>query len=130
MVIGSNVYASTRIDSVYFFGLGISKDKTVDLKIQAKIGMNDKMETEKQSLLRRLFPYPPTGEVNLQQLIYMLSVFERSLYTSNIIFIVVINQERYKDAHDSKKLTAERYQQLGLIIKLKEGVARLISPLL
>ncbi|MDA9470819.1 cardiolipin synthase [Enterococcus sp. 5H] len=66
-----------------FLGRGISKDKIFDMKMQAKIGMNAEIESEKQSLLRGLFPHPPTGEVDPKQLIYMLTVFESSLYTTN-----------------------------------------------
>ncbi|MGX7243561.1 cardiolipin synthase [Enterococcus quebecensis] len=66
-----------------FFGRGISKDKIFDMKMQVKIGMNAEIESEKQSLLRGLFPHPPTGEVDSKQLIYMLTIFESSLYTTN-----------------------------------------------
>lgn len=66
-----------------FLGRGISKDKIFDMKMQAKIGMNAEIESEKQSLLRGLFPHPATGEVDPKQLIYMLTVFESSLYTTN-----------------------------------------------
>ncbi|MFK4566741.1 cardiolipin synthase [Enterococcus sp. UD-01] len=66
-----------------FLGRGISKDKIFDMKMQAKIGMNAEIENEKQALRRGLFPHPPTGEVSSKQLIYMLTVFESSLYTTN-----------------------------------------------
>lgn len=66
-----------------FLGRGISKDKIFDMKMQAKMGMNAEIEKERQSLLRGLFPHPPTGEVDPKQLIYMLTVFESSLYTTN-----------------------------------------------
>jgi cardiolipin synthase len=36
----------------------------------------------------------------------------------------------YEDARESKLLTEEIYKKRGVIIKLKEGLARLISPLL
>lgn len=66
-----------------FLGRGISKDKIFDLKMQAKLGMNAEIEAEREALLRGLFPHPPTGEANSKQLIYMLTVFESSLYTTN-----------------------------------------------
>ncbi|MGM9904380.1 cardiolipin synthase [Enterococcus sp. 10A9_DIV0425] len=65
-----------------FFGRGISKDKIFDLKIQGKIGKNLEIEEDKQALMRGLYPHPPTGQVDVKQLIYMLTVFESTLYTS------------------------------------------------
>lgn len=65
-----------------FFGRGISKDKIFDLKMQAKIGMNAEIERERNSLLRGLYPHPPTGEAESKQLIYMLTIFGSSLYTT------------------------------------------------
>ncbi|MDH6364732.1 cardiolipin synthase [Enterococcus sp. PF1-24] len=65
-----------------FFGRGISKDKIFDLKMQEKIGMNVEMETQKEALNRGLFPHPSTGQVDPRQLIYMLTFYESSLYTT------------------------------------------------
>lgn len=65
-----------------FFGRGISKEKIFDLKIQGKIGMNVEIEEQQQALQRGLFPHPNTGQVDVRQLVYMLTVFEQSLYTT------------------------------------------------
>ena len=65
-----------------FFGRGISKDKIFDLKMQSKLGMNVEIEEQRQALQRDLFPHPPTAQVDVRQLVYMLTVFERSLYTT------------------------------------------------
>ncbi len=32
--------------------------------------------------MRGLYPHPPTGQVDVKQLIYMLTVFESTLYTT------------------------------------------------
>ena len=66
----------------FFFGRGISKDKIFDLKMQGKIGMNVEIEEQRQALQRDLFPQPPTARVDAKQLIYMLTVYERALYTT------------------------------------------------
>lgn len=65
-----------------FLGRGISKEKIFDLKIQGKIGKNLEIEEDKQALMRGLYPHPPTGQVDVKQLIYMLTVFESTLYTT------------------------------------------------
>lgn len=67
----------------FFFGKGISKEKIFDLKMQGKIGMNVEIEEQRQALMRDLFPHPNTAQVDVKQLVYMLTVFERSLYTTN-----------------------------------------------
>ncbi|MGK0552447.1 cardiolipin synthase [Enterococcus faecalis] len=66
-----------------FFGRGITKDRIFDMKMQPKLGLNTEIERERQALQRGLFPHPPTGEVEPKQLIYMLTVFESMLYTTN-----------------------------------------------
>lgn len=79
-----------------FLGRGISKDKIFDMKMQPKIGMNAEIESEKQSLLRGLFPHPATGDVDPKQLIYMLTVFESSLYTTNNeLFLYTDGREKF-----------------------------------
>ncbi|MFD2387338.1 cardiolipin synthase [Enterococcus rivorum] len=79
-----------------FFGRGISKDKIFDLKMQAKIGMNAEIERERNSLLRGLYPHPPTGEVESKQLIYMLTIFGSSLYTTkNEIKLYMDGREKF-----------------------------------
>ena len=34
--------------------------------------------------MRGLYPHPPTGQVDVKQLIYMLTVFESTLYTTKM----------------------------------------------
>jgi len=65
-----------------FFGRGISKEKIFDLKMQGKVGMNVEIEEQRQALMRNLFPHPNTAQVDVKQIVYMLTVFERSLYTT------------------------------------------------
>lgn len=90
-----------------FFGRGISKDKIFDLKMQEKVGMNVELENEKEALKRGLFPHPATGQVDPKQLIYMLSVFENSLYTTgNEIRLFTDGREKFDalidDIHQAK----------------------------
>lgn len=66
-----------------FFGRGISRDRIFDLKMQAKVGQNTELEQQRQKILRNQYPKPPTGIVVSEQLIYMLTVFEGSLYTDD-----------------------------------------------
>ncbi|GCF93421.1 cardiolipin synthase [Enterococcus florum] len=66
-----------------FFGKGISKERIFELKVQTKVGMNVELEQQQQALARRLFPKPNTDQVDPRQLIYMLTMFENSLYTTN-----------------------------------------------
>lgn len=78
-----DVHSSCRIYFI-FLGRGISKEKIFDLKIQGKIGKNLEIEEDKQALMRGLYPHPPTGQVDVKQLIYMLTVFESTLYTTKM----------------------------------------------
>lgn len=66
-----------------FLGKGISKERIFDLKMQTKVGMNVEIEQQQRALNRGLFPRPSTNQVNPKQLIYMLTMFESSLYTTN-----------------------------------------------
>ncbi|MBO0481633.1 cardiolipin synthase [Candidatus Enterococcus courvalinii] len=79
-----------------FFGRGISKDKIFDLKMQGKIGMNLEIEEDKQALKRGLYPHPPTGQADVRQLIYMLTVSEGTLYTSqNKVTLFTDGREKF-----------------------------------
>jgi len=79
-----------------FLGRGISKEKIFDLKIQGKIGKNLEIEEDKQALMRGLYPHPPTGQVDVKQLIYMLTVFESTLYTTkNEITLFTDGREKF-----------------------------------
>lgn len=66
-----------------FLGKGITKERIFDLKMQSKLGLNIEIEEQQRALQRGLFPRPTTGQIDSQQLIYMLTVFESSLYTTN-----------------------------------------------
>ncbi|MDT2835441.1 cardiolipin synthase [Enterococcus durans] len=79
-----------------FLGRGISKDKIFDLKLQGKIGKNLEIEEDKQALMRGLYPHPPTGLVDVKQLIYMLTVFESTLYTTrNKVTLFTDGREKF-----------------------------------
>lgn len=66
----------------FFFGRGISKEKIFDLRTQAKIGLNVELEEQKQALQRNLYPHPPTAQVEVKQLVYLLTIYGQSLYTT------------------------------------------------
>ena len=66
----------------FFFGRGISKEKIFDLRTQAKIGLNVELEEQKQALQRNLYPHPPTAQVEVKQLVYLLTIYGQSLYTA------------------------------------------------
>ncbi len=97
MVVSINVYSDCRFSFIYlFFGRGISQDKIFDLKIQGKIGKNLEIEEDKQALMRGLYPHPPTGQVDVKQLIYMLTVFESTLYTTgNEVTLFTDGREKF-----------------------------------
>lgn len=79
-----------------FFGRGISKDKIFDLKMQGKIGMNLEIEEDKRALKRGLYPHPPTGQADVSQLIYMLTVSEGTLYTTqNEVTLFTDGREKF-----------------------------------
>lgn len=66
----------------FFFGRGISKEKIFDLRTQAKVGLNVEMEEQKQALQRNLYPHPPTAQVEVKPLVYLLTIYGQSLYTT------------------------------------------------
>lgn len=110
-----------------FFGRGISKDKIFDLKIQGKIGKNLEIEEDKQALMRGLYPHPPTGQVDVKQLIYMLTVFESTLYTTrNKVTLFTDGQEKFdaliQDIHQAKDHIHLQYyiyrsDTLGILVR-------------
>ena len=66
------------------------------MKIQGEIGKNLEIEEDKQALMRGLYPHPPTGQVDVKQLIYMLTVFESTLYTTkNEITLFTDGREKF-----------------------------------
>ncbi|HBH5802107.1 TPA: cardiolipin synthase, partial [Enterococcus faecium] len=58
------------------------KEKIFDLRTQAKIGLNVELEEQKQALQRNLYPHPPTAQVEVKQLVYLLTIYGQSLYTT------------------------------------------------
>lgn len=91
-----DVHSSCRIYFIYFFRKRDFKEKIFDLKIQGKIGKNLEIEEDKQALMRGLYPHPPTGQVDVKQLIYMLTVFESTLYTTkNEITLFTDGREKF-----------------------------------
>lgn len=91
-----------------FLGRGISKDKIFDLKIQGKIGKNLEIEEDKQALMRGLYPHPPTGLVDVKQLIYMLTVFESTLYTTrNKVTLFTDGREKFDALLEDIKLATD-----------------------
>lgn len=113
-----------------FLGRGISKDKIFDLKIQGKIGKNLEIEEDKQALLRGLYPHPPTGFVDVKQLIYMLTVFESTLYTTrNKVTLFTDGREKFdallediKQAKDHIHLQYYIYRSDTLGVEVRDAL--------
>lgn len=113
-----------------FFGRGISKDKIFDLKMQSKIGMNVEIEEQRQALQRDLFPHPPTGRVDIRQLVYMLTVFERSLYTTtNDVRLFTDGREKFdaliqdiENAHDHIHMQYYIYRSDALGVEVRDAL--------
>lgn len=113
-----------------FLGRGISKDKIFDLKIQGKIGKNLEIEEDKQALIRGLYPHPPTGQVDVKQLIYMLTVFESTLYTTkNKVTLFTDGREKFEalleditHAKDHIHFQYYIYRSDALGIKVREAL--------
>ena len=40
------------------------------------------LEEQKQALQRNLYPHPPTAQVEVKQLVYLLTIYGQSLYTT------------------------------------------------
>jgi cardiolipin synthase len=90
-----------------FFGKGISKERIFDLKMQTKIGMNVEVQQQQRALERGLFPKPTTNQVDPRQLIYMLTMFESSLYTTkNEVTLYTDGREKFdallEDIHQAR----------------------------
>ncbi len=64
-----------------YIGRGISKDKIFGLKMQEQIGLSEELQDQKKQLQAGTFPVPKTKTVDAKQLIYMMTVYDRSLYT-------------------------------------------------
>lgn len=69
------------------------------------------------------------GSANIDFRSFMLD-FEVNTVIYNDEFAEIVQQQFYQDEKVSKVLTAEIYAERSVIIKIKEGLARLISPLL
>lgn len=64
--------------------------------MQGKIGMNLEIEEDKRALKRGLYPHPPTGQADVRQLIYMLTVSEGTLYTTqNEVTLFTDGREKF-----------------------------------
>lgn len=69
------------------------------------------------------------GSANIDNRSFMLD-FEVNTIIYNDEFAEIVQQQFYQDEKVSTVLTKEMYAQRSFIIKVKEGLARLISPLL
>lgn len=115
-----------------FFGRGISKEKIFDMRLQGKIGMNVEMEEQRQALLRHLFPHPPTAQVDVRQLVYLLTVFGHSLYTTkNEIVLYTDGAKKFaallediEQAEDHIHLQYYIYRSDELGIKVRDALTR------
>ena len=67
---------------LYFSLVAESPKKNFRLRTQAKIGLNVELEEQKQALQRNLYPHPPTAQVEVKQLVYLLTIYGQSLYTT------------------------------------------------
>ncbi|MGY3777215.1 cardiolipin synthase [Isobaculum melis] len=64
-------------------GRGLSKEKIFDLKIQEKLALKMELEDQIQMLEDETFPLPNMSSVDVEQLIYMNTVYDQSLYLEN-----------------------------------------------
>ncbi|MFV0558420.1 MAG: cardiolipin synthase [Enterococcus sp.] len=113
-----------------FFGRGISKEKIFDLKFQGKLGKNVEIDEQKEALLNHLYPNPATGQVEVKELVYMLTVFNRNLYTAdNELTLFTDGQEKFaslladiKDAQEHIHFEYYIYRSDSLGLKVKEAL--------
>lgn len=118
-----------------FFGKGISKERIFDLKMQTKIGMNVEVQQQQRALERGLFPKPTTNQVDPRQLIYMLIMFESSLYTTkNEVTLYTDGREKFdallEDIHQARyhihmEYYIYRADELGL--EVREALVAAVS---
>jgi cardiolipin synthase len=69
------------------------------------------------------------GSANIDVRSFKLD-FEVNTIVYDAEFAEELRDAFYKDSMKSELLTQEKYDQRGIVIKFKEGIARLISPLL
>lgn len=69
------------------------------------------------------------GSANFDNRSFRLD-FEVNAMVYDIPLAQEVRAAFFKDSRQSAILTPEKYQKRGLVIKFKEGLARLISPLL
>lgn len=69
------------------------------------------------------------GSANIDVRSFKLD-FEVNTIVYDAAFAEELREEIHKDSMKSELLTQEKYDQRGTSIKFKEGIARLISPLL
>lgn len=115
-----------------FLGRGIRKDRIFDLMMQSKVGMLPEINEQQAALKRGLFPNPPTYPADPRQLIYMLTVFESCLYsTNNEILLYTDGREKFDaliadigkaEHHIHMEYYIYRKDHLGL--EIKEALVR------
>ncbi|MFC0233291.1 cardiolipin synthase [Vagococcus entomophilus] len=66
-----------------FVGRGISKDRIFDLRLQDRLGLQEELANQKKKLQDGTFPLPNMQTVDAKQLIYMMTVYDNSLFTTN-----------------------------------------------
>lgn len=66
-----------------FLGRGISKDRIFDLQMQKKLGLKDEIAEQIKEIKEGNFPFPETNSIDPKELIYMVSIYDDSLFTMN-----------------------------------------------
>lgn len=66
-----------------FLGRGISKDRIFDLQMQKKLGLKDEIAEQIKEIKEGTFPFPETNSIDPKELIYMVSIYDDSLFTMN-----------------------------------------------
>lgn len=80
-----------------FFGHGISKDKIFDLRGEESIGMVDELKEQERELKEGTFPVSNTHDIDVNQLIYMMTVDGGSLYTQgNAVDLYTDGTEKFE----------------------------------
>ncbi|MGX7059268.1 cardiolipin synthase [Vagococcus humatus] len=66
-----------------FLGRGISKERIFDLQMQKKLGLKDEIAEQIKEIKEGTFPFPETNSIDPKELIYMVSIYDDSLFTTN-----------------------------------------------
>lgn len=79
-----------------FFGRGLSRSKIFDMQSIEEIGAEQELKQQKEELLKGTFPVPHTETVDAEQLIYMMTMNDRSIYTTgNSIQLFTDGKEKF-----------------------------------